>query len=462
MKKYLSIICALLTLTAFASCGDNNSSSDSSEVPESSISETTTEEETEPTTEIKTEQETTAQKQVYDLDSDIEVDNVSLSIPSFLKISNSYEEKSYSYLNTSWNDDNGKYHNIIFYFYKDPEMYCNGGKAEGGKFEEDKVTDRFTINGNEYMVTHGIYIPTTIFFTNEVASGRIHYDDEDEELVKQIIETIKFNTEEVETTKESKNIDTKLTETCKIGEISFKIPDNCEVKDNDGNIVITFSDNSMIQFATMETTKEICSSADSDKEVLLDAILASFISSGNFEATSEYSKTDVKGFFAITQEATYSSLYNCTLYCFFSENNVYMLAFAKSQLLEAEEAYNLQHEIINSFEFESSDIEESITTEKEETTELKKATKATKPVTEVSTEKPVETQPPVVQTALHFVLNLETSCIHIDPDCSAALKILPENYSTVDIAKDDLGNYNGIYWACGKCSREYTGVLPKF
>ncbi|MDE6780888.1 MAG: hypothetical protein K2J40_05450 [Ruminococcus sp.] len=227
------------------------------------------------------------------------------------------------------------------------------------------------------------------------------------------------------------------------------------MKDNDGNIVITFSDSSIIQFATMETTEEICSSSNSDKEVLLSAILTSFISSGNFEATSEYSKTDIKGFFVITQEATFSSLYDCTLYCFFSENNAYILAFSKSQLLEAKEAYDLQYEIIDSFEFESSDTEE-LTTEK-----------VTEPITEPPTERPVETQLPVietspVQTTLHFILNLETSCIHIDPNCSAALKILPENYLTVDIADSDLWDYNGIYWACGKCSKSYTDILPKF
>ncbi|MDE6424533.1 MAG: Ltp family lipoprotein, partial [Ruminococcus sp.] len=219
-----------------------------------------------------------------------------------------------------------------------------------------------------------------IFFTNEVASGRIHYDDEDEELVKQIIETIKFNTGKVKTTTQKTAEMTELNKKYTFGELSFKIPDNCEVTDNGDNITIGFSDHSIIQIASTETTKEICSSADSDKELLLDAILNSFVSGGSFETTSEYSKTDVKGFFAITQEATYLSLYDCTLYCFFSENNAYILTFAKSQLLEAEEAYDLQHEIINSFEFESVDTKEPITTEE-----------TTKPVTEA----PAETSPSV-------------------------------------------------------------------
>ncbi len=382
MKKYLTIICVLLSLTAFSSCGDNNSSNNS-EMPESSISETVTETTTAVTTETTTEKETetTTQKQVYDLDSDIEFDNVSLSIPSFCEIKSKDENDTFAYLHISWQED--KKHEIMFHFYRDPERY----KRE--KFDEDNIINTFTINGNEYMVDPDAYIPTTIFFTNEVASGRIHYKDKDEELVKQIIETIKFNTEKVETTIQNTSETTELNKQYTFGELSFKIPDNCEVTDNGDNITISFSDHSIIQIASTDTTKEICSSADSDKELLLDAILNSFMSGGSFEATSEYSKTDVKGFFAITQEATYLSLYDCTLYCFFSENSAYILTFAKSQLLEAKEAYDLQHEIINSFKFESVNTKESITTE--ETTE---------PVTETPTEK--ITEPLVIETVNSF------------------------------------------------------------
>lgn len=305
MKKYLSIICVLLTLTAFASCGDSTSSSDSSEVTESSISETTTDKETEP--------ETSAEK-----------------------------------------DD----------FITVPDLY-------GMDYDEavEKYRDFFVIlsNGREESE-----LKQKSIISQDIEAGTTYESDGSRPRIRVKLSNGKK-------TKENKNTDTKLMETCKMGEISFKIPDNCEVTDNEDSIIVNFSDSSIIQFATMEATKEICSSADSDKEVLLDAILTSFISSGNFEATSEYSKTDVKGFFAITQEATYLSLYDCTLYCFFSENNAYILTFAKSQLLEAEEAYDLQHEIINSFEFESSDTE-LITTEK---------------VTEPVTKAPAETSPPV-------------------------------------------------------------------
>lgn len=128
-------------------------------------------------------------------------------------------------------------------------------------------------------------------------------------------------------------------------------------------------------------------------------------------------------------------------------------------------------DMIESIEFKSfekqTETKPRKTIKKVPKTTTEKVTKAPEPVTEPPTERPVETQPPVietspVQTVLHFVLNLDTSCIHINPDCSAAQKILPENYSTVDLTEDDLVNYNGIYWACGKCSKKYTNTLPKF
>ena len=82
-----------------------------------------------------------------------------------------------------------------------------------------------------------------------------------------------------------------------------------------------------------------------------------------------------------------------------------------------------------------------------------------------------ENEPVVVPTVeeiqqepevLHFVLNLETNCVHINQYCSAAQKITSENYSEIDIPESDLASYENIYWACGKCSRRYTDILPKF
>ena len=76
----------------------------------------------------------------------------------------------------------------------------------------------------------------------------------------------------------------------------------------------------------------------------------------------------------------------------------------------------------------------------------------------VAEETPAEAQPQTI----HFVLNAATGCVHANSSCSAAQKILPENYSTLDIPEDQLANYEGVYWACGKCAKRYSSQLPKF
>lgn len=161
-----------------------------------------------------------------------------------------------------------------------------------------------------------------------------------------------------------------------------------------------------------------------------------------------------------------------------SEN--YHNIFFKTNRISGKFSYSSDDEeividMIESMEFKKLEIK-TTTSKKEKTTKatnknyipMKTVTKASQPITEPTTTKSLETQPPViettpVQTTVHFILNLDTSCIHIKPDCSAAQKILPENYSTIDIAENDLGNYNGTYWACGKCCpNSYRKLLPKF
>lgn len=89
----------------------------------------------------------------------------------------------------------------------------------------------------------------------------------------------------------------------------------------------------------------------------------------------------------------------------------------------------------------------------------------------VTTEHPlveITTEAPVVETfhtevkMIRFILNTDTNCLHASESCNAAEKILPENYQVIDIPEADLGNYTNIYWACGKCSKWYSSVLPKF
>ena len=75
---------------------------------------------------------------------------------------------------------------------------------------------------------------------------------------------------------------------------------------------------------------------------------------------------------------------------------------------------------------------------------------------------PPQTVQPAQSAIVHFILNTDTNCVHINEKCRAAQQILPENYSTIDIAESDLSNYNGIYWACGICSKADSNIIPKF
>lgn len=80
-------------------------------------------------------------------------------------------------------------------------------------------------------------------------------------------------------------------------------------------------------------------------------------------------------------------------------------------------------------------------------------------------ENPVTTgyvAPTSLAKTYHFVLNTDTNCVHSNSKCSAAEKILPENYAEIDISEDELASYKGVYWACGKCcNKTLRDVLPK-
>ena len=78
----------------------------------------------------------------------------------------------------------------------------------------------------------------------------------------------------------------------------------------------------------------------------------------------------------------------------------------------------------------------------------------------LTTETEIETEPQ--PEILHFIVNTDSCCIHIDPHCTAAESIEPEHRQEIDIPENDLSSYAGKYWACGKCSRKYSSDLPKF
>lgn len=104
-------------------------------------------------------------------------------------------------------------------------------------------------------------------------------------------------------------------------------------------------------------------------------------------------------------------------------------------------------------------IDEGFTAEQAEYAVSRFNLKSKNEVNTPNIQPPVEIQPE--STVLHFVVNCESNCVHIDSHCSAAQKILPENYSEIDIPAEELGNYSETYWACGKYSKRYQDILPK-
>lgn len=375
MKKYLSMICALLTLTAFTSCGDSNSSSDGSEVSENSISDSVAEDTTEEETESETEQETTTKKQVYDLDLNIDFNIASLSIPSFCKIQDKSEDDTQAHLRFSWEDD--KYHQIIFYFYKDTKQYLKE------KFDKNNITDTFVISENEYMIDPDAYSSTTIFFTNKVASGRIHYNDEDEELVKQIIETIKFKTAGIKTT-ETKKTDIKVN--ARIGDIVFKIPDGYEKKNNASDesmeaVTYKYDNGDMINIAKQSGVSQFewDTIDEESKKAVFEAFITSALSN-YFDKVGDLETITIGGTFAVKQNAVYSgTTIPLTSYAFVYGDNLYLFMFTNMT--------DTQKEVIDSIEF--SEIWQSGSTDKETTTEK-------------VTEKEEVTEPSIIETTSSF------------------------------------------------------------
>lgn len=181
MKKYLTILLALMMMLALVSCGDTQ---ESSSEPSDSVSEVTTEEPTteEPTAELET--ETPTEKEIV-LDTTWECD--------YLTIAKSSEWKEEEYIGNdkivvrwewqSWNNDRKIDTFIIgLYIYQPPKDETFG----------DYETDRFTKNGQEYIVLEN----KEIHFTNSVISGTICPSIVDEEIIMQMIDSIEFKSKE--------------------------------------------------------------------------------------------------------------------------------------------------------------------------------------------------------------------------------------------------------------------------
>ena len=178
MKKYLAIICALLTMTAFASCGDSNSSSEGSEMPESSISETKTKEETEPET-----------RNINPLlNKTISCDYLSLCMPSKWNPEISTYDGSASIF-CEWEEESEIY-DILFFVNDNAKMENEDYKD----YSNREILNQFISYGQEYTITKsGSEEDNLVFFFNDKVNGSMSYPIAYEDIVMDMIETIEFN-----------------------------------------------------------------------------------------------------------------------------------------------------------------------------------------------------------------------------------------------------------------------------
>jgi len=192
MKKYLSFLCALLVLTSFASCGDSSSSSDSSEASESSISE-----------------EATEAKDFTVLDSDWECDYLKIGTCSNWEGESKTSDDNFS-VYWNWKDENS-YHRISLYLDESmsgkmsqsdlQELYsymiADYQDVNSPDYDENykdvEILDSFTENGQAYIIVGPQNDGTcNIHFSTDIVQGSFYYFNDDEEIVRDMIETIEF------------------------------------------------------------------------------------------------------------------------------------------------------------------------------------------------------------------------------------------------------------------------------
>lgn len=178
MKKYLSIICVLLILTAFASCGDSTSSSDSSEQSESSISETTIEEESEPET-----------REINPfLDKKLSCDYLNICIPSKWNPEiNTYDGSASIFC--EWEEESKTY-DILFFVNDNAKMENENYKD----YSNREILNQFTSYGQEYTITKsGSEEDNLVFFFNDKVNGSMSYPIVYEDIIMDMIDSIEFN-----------------------------------------------------------------------------------------------------------------------------------------------------------------------------------------------------------------------------------------------------------------------------
>lgn len=179
MKKHLALICimASLSLTVLNSCGDSKSSSDSLEVLESSISETTTEEEIEPET-----------RNINPLlDKTISCDYLNLCMPSKWNPEISTYDGGASIF-CEWEEESEIY-DILFFVNDNAKMENEDYKD----YSSREILNQFISYGQEYTITKsGSEGDNLVFFFNDKVNGSMSYPIAYEDIVMYMIESIEF------------------------------------------------------------------------------------------------------------------------------------------------------------------------------------------------------------------------------------------------------------------------------
>lgn len=360
MKKYLAMLCALLMLTSFASCGD--SQENSFELSDS-VSESTTEESiTEKATTVKTTKATTTKMtEPTTTVSDYETYENDYYIMSVSPEWDSWSENNYKWFDISSNlklklwgaptdlrYDNNK--DFAEYWVNDANNdsrisytseVCVFGKNYFAKSSKDEYAS--------YVCQNGEYVNFFDFYIGD------EFGENEEKIISDILSSVKLKYMNESTEKPAEKT-TKAT-TAKVKNkkftfeyLSFELPENCEVEEDEEHALYTFEDFSFISIMKNSGASQfdLYNSDDSLKQLAFEVTISSMIDSSDLEKSGESEVTSINGEFALKQEAKMYGYFDVTIYAFVYDDNMYVICFTS---MMGTDAYDMQGEIIKSISF---------------------------------------------------------------------------------------------------------------
>lgn len=161
---------------------------------------------------------------------------------------------------------------------------------------------------------------------------------------------------EKKTEKASAN-NTELSKTFEIGDLKLLIPESSIESTEDvaeGKMsLITFDDSSMIQIIGFDLSAEydLSDLSNDELDLVLNTYAEAFVTADGWEAKNNLEPITIKNVAALKQEALNSSVVETTLYHFIYGEFVYSVAFCGMSFADASTAYDMQQDIIDTFEF---------------------------------------------------------------------------------------------------------------